>query len=236
MTFGAALLSSQRFFSGASMGSPLSKTRSGECLAITIQIHREANLTVASTRHCFPAKRFVGRHVIRPAIPYSGKGGRAPHAGAIVNDLEKRFPENTSVRFSYLPTLRGLLAIMRREPTKAVDQLEAAVRNELGTPRSTIHGYFGALYPVYVRDEAYLAGGQGQEAAAEFQKILDHRGIVVGDPIGALAHLQLGRAYALAGDKTKAVSAYEDFLSLWKDADPDLPIYKATKAEYAKLQ
>ena len=162
--------------------------------------------------------------------------GDLPHAGAIVNDLEKRFPEDTSVRFSYLPTLRGLLAIMRREPTKAVDLLEAAVPNELGTPRSTIHGYFGALYPVYVRGEAYLAAGQGREAAAEFQKILDRRGIVVSDPIGALAHLQLGRACALAGDKTRAVSAYEEFLLLWKDADPDLPIYKAAKAEYAKLQ
>ncbi len=87
-----------------------------------------------------------------------------------------------------------------------------------------------------MRGEAYLAAGQGQEAAAEFQKILDHRGIVVSDPIGALAHLQLGRAYALAGDKTKAILAYDGFLSLWKDADPDLPIYKAAKAEYAKLQ
>jgi tetratricopeptide (TPR) repeat protein len=87
-----------------------------------------------------------------------------------------------------------------------------------------------------VRGEAYLAAGQGREAAAEFEKILDRRGIVVSDPIGALAHLQLGRAYALAGDKTKAVSAYEEFLSLWKDADPDLPIDKAAKAEYAKLQ
>jgi eukaryotic-like serine/threonine-protein kinase len=162
--------------------------------------------------------------------------GDSPHSEAIANDLEKRFPEDTSVRFGYLPTLRGLLATIRGEPTKAVELLEAAVPNELGTPRSTLHGYFGALYPVYVRGEAYLAAGQGREAAAEFQKILDRRGIVVSDPIGALAHLQLGRAYAFAGDKTKAVSAYEEFLSLWKDADPDLPIYKAAKAEYAKLQ
>ena len=125
---------------------------------------------------------------------------------------------------------------MRGQPTKAVELLEAAVPNELGTPRSTIHGYFGALYPIYARGEAYLAAGQGHEAAAEFQKILDHRGIVVSDPIGALAHLQMGRACALAGDKSGAASAYDDFLSLWKDADPDLPIYNAAKAEYAKLQ
>ena len=142
------------------------------------------------------------------ALAISGDSSRSE---AIVNDLERRFPEDTSVRFNYLPTLRGLLAVMRGEPTKAVELLEAAVPNEFGTPRSTIHGYFGALYPIYVRGEAYLAAGQGHEAAAEFQKILDHRGIVVSDPIGALAHLQLGRAYALAGDKTKAVSAYDGF-------------------------
>jgi hypothetical protein len=99
-----------------------------------------------------------------------------------------------------------------------------------------VNGLFGALYPVYVRGEAYLAAGQGREAATEFQKILDHRGIVVSDPIGALARLQLGRAFALSGDTIKAKTAYQDFLTLWKDADLDIPILKQTKAEYAKLQ
>src|ERR1700719_4410375 len=93
----------------------------------------------------------------------------------------------------------------------------------------------GALYPVYVRGEAYLAAHQGSEAAAEFQKILDHRGIVLNEPIGALARLQLGRAYALQGDTAKARAAYQDFLTLWKGADPDIPILKEAKAEYAKL-
>jgi tetratricopeptide (TPR) repeat protein len=92
------------------------------------------------------------------------------------------------------------------------------------------------LYPVYVRGEAYLAARKGSEAAAEFQKILDHRGIVLNEPIGALAHLQLGRAYTLSGDTAKAKAAYQDFLTLWKDADPDIPILKQAKAEYAKLQ
>jgi hypothetical protein len=87
-----------------------------------------------------------------------------------------------------------------------------------------------------VRGEAYLALHQGVEAATEFQKILDHRGIVVSDPIGALAHLQLGRAYALSGDTTKAKSAYQDFLTLWKDADANIPIFKQAQAEYAKMQ
>ena len=103
-------------------------------------------------------------------------------------------------------------------------------------PRSSIHGLFGALYPVYMRGEAYLAAHQAAEAAVEFQKILDHRGIVVSDPIGALARLQLGRALALSRDNTKAKAAYQDFLTLWKDADPDIPILKQAKAEYANLQ
>ena len=97
-------------------------------------------------------------------------------------------------------------------------------------------GLFGALYPVYVRGEAYLAAHQGAEAAREFQKILDHAGIVYNDPIGALAHLQLGRAFTLSGDKIKAKTAYQDFLTLWKDADPDIPILQQAKTEYAKLQ
>jgi len=87
-----------------------------------------------------------------------------------------------------------------------------------------------------MRGEAYLAAHQGAEAAAEFQKILDHRGIVVSDPIGALAFWQLGRAYAMQGDTAKSKAAYQDFLRLWKDADPDIPILKQAKAEYAKLQ
>jgi len=92
------------------------------------------------------------------------------------------------------------------------------------------------LYPIYVRGEAYLAAHKGNDAAAEFQKIRDHRGIIVNQPIGALAHLQLGRAYSLQGDTTKAHAAYQDFLTLWKDADPDIPILKQAKAEYAKLE
>jgi tetratricopeptide (TPR) repeat protein len=100
---------------------------------------------------------------------------------------------------------------------------------------SSVYGWT-ALYPVFVRGEAYLAARQGSEAAAEFQKILDHRGIVLFEPIGALAHLGLARAYALQGDAVKARGAYQDFLALWKEADTDVPILLAAKAEYAKLQ
>jgi tetratricopeptide (TPR) repeat protein len=118
---------------------------------------------------------------------------------------------------------------------KALEVLQVAVPTELGAHRSSVNGLFGALYPVYVRGEAYLAAGQSREAATEFQKILDHRGIVVSDPIGALAHLQLGRAFALSGDTIKAKGVYQDFLTLWKDADPDIPIFKQARTEYAKL-
>ena len=102
-------------------------------------------------------------------------------------------------------------------------------------PGTKFFAQFGGLYPAYVRGQAYLEARQGREAAAEFQKVLDHRGIVLADPIGALANLQLGRAYVVLGDMMKAKSAYEDFLELWKDADADIPVLKQAKAEYAKV-
>jgi hypothetical protein len=111
--------------------------------------------------------------------------------------------------------------------------LEAAAPYELGEPQQL---QIGTLYPAYVRGQAYLAVHNGNAAAAEFQKFLDHRGIVVNFPLGALAHLQLGRAYAMSGDAAKSKAAYQDFFTLWKDADPDVPILKEAKAEYAKLQ
>jgi tetratricopeptide (TPR) repeat protein len=162
--------------------------------------------------------------------------GDSSQSQTLAKDLERRFLEDASVRFSYMPVLRALLAVKRREPAMAVELLQVAVPHELGAPRSSIHGFFGALYPVFVRGEAFLAAHQGAEAVAEYQKILDHRGIVVSDPVGALVHLELGRAYALSSDKAKARAAYQQFLAFWKDADPDIPILKHAKAEYAKLQ
>jgi tetratricopeptide (TPR) repeat protein len=138
--------------------------------------------------------------------------------------------------FAYLPTVRALLALNHNEPSKAVELLQTASPYELGTVVFASSMRLGPLYPAYVRGEAYLAARQGREAAVEFQKILDHRGIVVSDPTGALAHLQIGRAYAMQGDTAKAKAAYQDFLTLWKDADPDIPVLKQAKAEYAKLQ
>jgi len=162
--------------------------------------------------------------------------GDSSQAQTLTNDLESSFPEDTSVKFNYLPTVRAFLALNRRDPAKAIELLQVAVPYELGQPRSSQTGFFGALYPIYARGQAYLAARRGAEAAKEFQKILDHPGITVGDPIGVLAHVQLGRAYAMQGDTTKAKAAYQDFLTLWRDADRDIPILKQAKAEYAKLQ
>jgi len=162
--------------------------------------------------------------------------GESSHSQALANDLEKQFPDDTSVRFSYLPTVRAVLALNHGDPLKAIDLLQTAVPYDLAVPRSSLQGFFGALYPVYIRGLAYLAAGNGARGADEFRKILDHRAIVRSDPIGALAHLQLAKAYAAVGDKAKAKSSYEDFLNLWKDADSDIPILKQANAEYARLQ
>jgi tetratricopeptide (TPR) repeat protein len=122
------------------------------------------------------------------------------------------------------------------KPAKAIDALGIAARYEMGTPASSFSGTFGSLYPVYVRGLAYLASRQGSEAAAEFQKIVDHSGIPLSDPVAALAHVQLARALALAGDHGKAKAAYQDFLKLWKDADGTIPILQQAKAELAALR
>ena len=166
------------------------------------------------------------------ALAYAGEDGRAQ---ALTDDLGKRFPEDTLVQFNYLPTLRAKLVVRKGNASEALESLRIATPYELGQTTGGTYGWT-ALYPVFVRGEAYLAAHQGSQAAAEFQKILDHRGIVLNEPIGALAHLQIGRAYAMQGDAAKAKAAYQDFLTLWKDADPNIPVFIAAKAEYAKLQ
>ena len=168
------------------------------------------------------------------ALAFAGDAGRAQ---ALADDLGKRFPEATIVQFNYLPTLHAQLALSRTDASKAIEVLQAVQQTGIGVRNAPyVLGSYGALCPVFVRGEAYLAAHQGSEAVAEFQKILDHRGIVLNEPIGALAHLQIGRAYAMQGDTAKAKAAYQDLLTLWKDADPDIPILKQAKAEYAKLQ
>jgi len=169
------------------------------------------------------------------ALAISGESSRSQ---GLAEDLSERFPEDTKVRFAYSPTLLALLALNHNTPSKAVELLQPAIPFEDGVRSAGSEVLIGAgtLYPAYVRGEAYLVAHQGGEAAQEFQKILDHPGIVLGDPIGALAHLQLGRAYALAGDKGKARTAYRDFLTLWRNADSNIPLLKNAKAEYLSLQ
>jgi serine/threonine protein kinase/Tfp pilus assembly protein PilF len=170
--------------------------------------------------------------------------GETARAGFLAQDSGKRFPLNTRMRSLWLPTIRAQLALDGKNPAVALSDLQAASTIELGQDEFTNN--ISCLYPVYVRGEAYLAAGQGNEAAAEFQKILDHSGIVWNCWTGALAHLGLARANALEvrssqgadadAARTRALAAYKDFLTLWKDADPGIPVLKQAKAEYAKLQ
>jgi hypothetical protein len=177
-----------------------------------------------------------GRDVEYAAAFALARSGELSRSQTLTDDLEKRFPEDTSVRFTYVPVLRALFALNRGQPVKAIEQLQTAAPYELAMSGISFNGFYGGLYAAYVRGEAYLAARQSAAAAAEFQKVLDHPGIVQADPIGALAHLQLGRAFALAGDRTRAKAAYQDFLALWKDADPGVPILKQARAEYSRLQ
>jgi TolB-like protein/Tfp pilus assembly protein PilF len=175
----------------------------------------------------------TGRDVQFLAALALAVAGDATRAQALTDDFNKRFPEDTVVRFLCLPSIRAQLALVHRDALRAIDLLQSAFHYELG---EVGFGKELALYPVYMRGEAYRASGQGGEAVREFQKILDHRGVVLYEPIGALAHLQIGRAYTLQGDAPKARTAYQDFFALWKDADSDIPILREAKAEYARLK
>jgi tetratricopeptide (TPR) repeat protein len=158
--------------------------------------------------------------------------GDSAQSARLASDLGKRFPEDTIVQFEYLPMIRAALELRKGDAGKAVEALAAAAPYELGRNLSLSFG----LYPIYLRGEAYLAARQGAPAVAEFQKILDHPGVVINEVIGALAHLGLGRAYSLAGNNARAKTAYQDFFALWKNADTDLPILQRAKTEYAKLR
>ncbi len=160
--------------------------------------------------------------------------GDTARTQSLADDLARRFPVDTHVRFNFLPTLRAQVALHHADPAKALEALQPAIPYGLGFTGSA--AFSPDMYPAYLRGETYLSANRGGEAALEFQKILDHPGVVLNGPIGALAHLQIGRAYALQGDTAKARAAYQDFLTLWKDADADIPILRAAKAEYAKLQ
>ena len=157
-------------------------------------------------------------------------------AHKLAADLEKRYPEDTSVQFSYLPALRALEALNQGDPAKALEMTQVATPYDFAVPGTAFYSgsFFGALYPVYVRGVAYSRMGRHREAAAEFQKFLDHPGIVLNDPIGPMARLQLARALSASGDRAKSAAAYKDLIALWKDADPDIPVVQEARAESAK--
>ena len=194
------------------------------------------NWSAAKEHARIAVKVAKGRDVVYAAAFALQLSGEPLESQKLAADLEKRFPEDTPVQFEYLPTLRALSSLAHGAPLEAVEQLQRAVPYDLAMPGTAFFAKFGGLYPAYVRGQAYLAAGRGQEAAAEFQKVLNHRGIVLADPVGTLAHLQLGRANVVSGDLTKAKSAYQDFLTICKDGDPDILVLKQAKEEYAKLQ
>ena len=161
---------------------------------------------------------------------------RAAHtaeAQQFAETLTRDFPQDTMMQHYWLPSILAAIELTRNNAEKAVELLRPATAYELGQPAGF---WVGMMYPVYLRGQAYLKMRKGNQAAAEFQKIIEHSGIVLNFPVGALARLGLARSYALQGDSGKARRAYQDFLTLWKDADPDIPILKQAKAEYAKLQ
>ena len=180
---------------------------------------------------------------VEAALAYA-IAGDTPRAEFLAQDLNKRFPQDTQMQSLWLPAIRAKLALDRKNPSDALSDLQAAARIELG--QIVFLANLSCLYPTYIRGEAYLAAGQGSAAAAEFQKIIDHSGIVWNCWTGVLAHLGAARANALQSRtsqgadadaaRVRALAAYKDFLTLWKDADPDIPILKQAKAEYAKLQ
>jgi eukaryotic-like serine/threonine-protein kinase len=177
---------------------------------------------------CFKA----GRDVQLLSALVAARVGDVAQAQKVVEKLNSDFPLSTVLQSYWLPTIRAAIDLSHGNAAAAIQVLQATSPFELGGPQPF---NLATMYPIYIRGQAYLSSHQGKEAAAEFQKIVDHRGIVLNFPLGALAHLGLARAYAMQADTVKARSAYQDFFALWKDADPDIPILKEAKAEYGKL-
>jgi tetratricopeptide (TPR) repeat protein len=201
---------------------------------------REAKEAVVDGLKLAPASQSVG---VEAALAYA-MAGNTVRAESMSKDLDRRYPLDTQVQSLWLSAIRAQVALDRKNPSMAIESVQTAVPIELG--QITFVNNISCLYPTYIRGKAYLAAGQGKPAAAEFQKILDHSGIVWNCWTGALAHLGVARANALQAKtsqgadsgaaRVRALAAYKDFLALWKDADPDIPILIAAKSEYARLQ
>jgi serine/threonine protein kinase len=189
-----------------------------------------------SARHATAAGQLArGRDADFPPAFALALGRNSAPALAIATRLETEYPEDTCVRFTYSPALRALLASDRGHPETAIELLTVSKPYELAQTGVSLYVYYGALYPTYVRGLAYRQLRQFREAAAEFQRMLDHPGLLLADPIGPAARVQLARVWRNAGETAKAKAAYEDFLALWKDADPDIPLLQQARAELARL-
>jgi len=175
-----------------------------------------------------------GRDVKLAAALTLARIGDVPRAKGLAEELEKSHPTDTGLKLFWLPTIKAAIDLSRGNSSRALMELEVAASYELGYPGPMQTS--GTLYPAYVRGQAYLLAHNGVSAADEFQKVLDHQSIVLNVVTGAVARLQLARAYVLQGESAKAKAAYQDFLTLWKDADPDIPILKEAKGEYVKMQ
>jgi len=171
--------------------------------------------------------------------------GDTAHARSTAQDLNKRYPLDSQMQSIWLPAIEGQVALTRKAPAEAIEDLQlASPPIEYGAIQFI--SQISCLYPTYIRGQAYLSAGQGKEAAAEFQKILDHSGMVWNCWTGALAHLGMARTNALQAKnsagadsdaaRVRELTEYKDFLTLWQDADSEIPVYKQAKAEYAKLQ
>ena len=163
----------------------------------------------------------------------AARAGDVAKARTLTAELEKSDPLNTVLKLYWQPTIQAAIALNQNQTDAALQALQSVAPYELGAPPPF---QMGTMYPVFLRGETYLQMRKGTEAAAEFQKMIDHPGASLNFPLGALAHLGLARAYAVQGDTAKAKAAYQDFFTLWKDADPEIPILKSAKSEYARLQ
>jgi tetratricopeptide (TPR) repeat protein len=201
---------------------------------LVYQALREAelgNVTAARQEVARALALAPGRDVKVLAALALARTGETAQSKTLLDALQKSEPTNTYLKVYWFPVIEASIAIAQQAPDRAIVALEPALPYELGVPPPGT-----SMYPPYIRGLAYLAQKNGPAAAAEFQKFLDHPGIVQNFLLGSLARVQLGRAYVVSGDTAKAKTAYQDFLTLWKDADPDVPILKEAKAEYAKLQ
>jgi tetratricopeptide (TPR) repeat protein len=202
---------------------------------IAFQAVREAELGNASAARQAVARALAlapGRNVKVLAALALARTGETTQSKSLLETLQKSDPTNTFLKVYWFPVLEASIAMAQQAPDRATVALEPSLPYELGEPPPGI----STMYPAYIRGLAYLAQKNGPAGAAEFQKFVDHPGVVRNFLLGSLARLQLGRAYSMAGDSGKAKAAYQQFFSIWKDADPDVPILKEAKAEYAKLQ